>query len=174
MLVLMTMASILVRRGPALPPLLPSGQPKSVDLAVVLSWLAMPSTSSLRVASAALLLTACGANLQQSDLNERERAITVYAVGAQPQCAYDNLGIIEAVSGGPFEAGTYESTVAMLQQEAARRGASALVIQTHIKSGKDYKGTAHAIRCRAQAAPPPGAPMPAPQPAPVPQPGAMK
>lgn len=87
-------------------------------------------------------------NIRSSDLSAKERAVRVYPQGQKPNCSYDELGIVEATSGSSFAMGTFESTVARLQQQAAERGATGLIILDHSKNHAADQGTGMAIRCK--------------------------
>lgn len=95
------------------------------------------------------MLEACGpGNITSASLTPKERAIVVIQRGEQPECKTSNLGIIEATSGSAFEMGTFESTMASLQQQAAELGADGLTILDHTKNGMADQATAQAWKCR--------------------------
>ncbi len=99
------------------------------------------------------LLQACFGpdNLRPSDLTREERAAKVYHQGEKPPCEYDELGIVEAIFGSSFEMGTYESSVARLQREAAAKGASGVIVLNHSKNQMADQATGKAIRCNGPA-----------------------
>lgn len=87
-------------------------------------------------------------NLSAADLTARERAVRVYQQGEKPECKYDQLGTVEATSGTAFEMGTYASSVAKMQRDAAALGASGVVVLDHSKNQMADQTTGMAIRCR--------------------------
>ena len=87
-------------------------------------------------------------NILRSELSPAERAVEVYYLGQRPACAYDQLGKIEAISGTAFEVGTFESSVAKLQQASAERKASGVILLDHRNYQKADRATGMAIRCR--------------------------
>jgi hypothetical protein len=87
-------------------------------------------------------------NLDPKDLTEQERAVKVYHQGKQPECEYDELGTVEATSGTATEMGTYDSSVAKLQREAAALGASGVIVIDHSKNQMADQATGLAIRCK--------------------------
>lgn len=91
----------------------------------------------------------CGpGNLDPKDLTDAERAVKVYHDNEKPECAYDELGTIEVTSGSAAEMGTYASSVAKLQRDAAALGASAVIVTGHSKNQMAHQATGLAIRCR--------------------------
>ena len=112
------------------------------------------STLQLSKAAAVLtlcigLLAACGpGNTSRADLTPKERAIVVLQRGETPSCDHSNMGVIEATSGTALSMGTYESTTAKLQQQAAEMGADGITILDHTKNGMADQATAQAWRCR--------------------------
>jgi hypothetical protein len=104
-----------------------------------------------RIALMSLVLqgVACGpGNLRPNDLTPRERAVVVYHKGQTPECQYDELGIVEATSGTAFAMGTYESSVAKMQQSAAARGATGVIVLDHSKNQMADQTTGMAVRCK--------------------------
>jgi hypothetical protein len=103
----------------------------------------------LAITSAAVSLGGCfgPGNIHPSELTAGERAVHVHYQGEKPDCRAEELGVVEATSGTAVEMGTFSSTVAKLQREAARLGATAIVIIDHSKNGVADHGTAKAIRC---------------------------
>ncbi len=92
--------------------------------------------------------TACGpGNIRANDLSDTERSVEVYHQGTKPSCQYQELGIVEATSGTAFEMGTYESSVAKMQQQAAERGATGVIVLDHSKNRMADQTTGMAIRC---------------------------
>ena len=87
-------------------------------------------------------------NLDPKSLTDRERAVRVYQQGEKPDCQYDQLGTVEATSGEAFEMGTYASSMARLQRDAAAMGASGVIVLDHSKNGVADQATGMAIRCK--------------------------
>lgn len=82
----------------------------------------------------------------------------VFYGGEWPSCLYQDLGIVEATSGGGFSMGSFQSSTAPLQREAAKRGATGVIVLDHGKMGALDAVTGKAIRCYApmpMAFPPP-------------------
>ena len=104
----------------------------------------------LALCAALPLLQACfgPGNLHPSELTGAERAVKVYHQGEKPPCEYDELGIVEATSGSSFEMGTYESSLARLQREAAAKDASGVIVIDHSKNQMADQATGKAIRCQ--------------------------
>jgi hypothetical protein len=97
-----------------------------------------------------LLACACfgPGNITPKNLTDRERAVKVHHQGTKPNCDYDELGTVEAVSGTSTEMGTYESSVAKLQRAAAAKGATAVIVLDHGKTGVADSATGMATRCK--------------------------
>jgi hypothetical protein len=94
-------------------------------------------------------LPACGpGNLDPSDLTKTERAVKVYHQGQKPACEYEELGTVEATSGSATSMGTYESSIAKMQRDAARRGANGVIVIDHSKNQMADQTTGLAIRCQ--------------------------
>lgn len=89
-------------------------------------------------------------NLDPKDLTDRERAVRVYQAGEKPDCPYDQLGTVEATSGTAANMGTYASSVAKMQRDAAEMGASGVVVLDHTKDRMADHTTGMAIRCKSQ------------------------
>jgi hypothetical protein len=87
-------------------------------------------------------------NLDPKDLTDKERSVVVYHQGQKPPCAYNELGTVEATSGTSVSMGTYESSVAKMQQQAAERGATGVIVLDHSKNQMADQTTGMAIRCR--------------------------
>ena len=88
-------------------------------------------------------------NVDPKDLTASERAVRVYLVGEKPDCQHDQLGTVEATSGTAFELGSYASSIAKMQRQAAAMGASGVVVLDHHKNQMADQTTGMAIRCRA-------------------------
>jgi hypothetical protein len=104
----------------------------------------------LKTAAGILMLSGCfgPGNLDPADLSEAERAVRVYYQGQQPPCPYDQLGIVEGESGTSVSMGTFQSTLAKMQRETARRGGNGVIVMDHTKNGVLDQATGMAIRCR--------------------------
>jgi hypothetical protein len=102
------------------------------------------------IVAAALALGGCfgPGNIKSSELKPAESAIRVFYQGQKPDCAYDQLGTVEATSGSAFAMGTFESSVAKLQKAAAKKGANALLILDHSKNQMADQATGMALRCK--------------------------
>jgi hypothetical protein len=102
------------------------------------------------VLSASLSLCGCfgPGNVKPTDLKDNEKAVRVFYQGEKPDCTYDKLGTVEATSGSAFEMGTFESSVAGLQREAAKKGANAVLIIDHSKNQMADQATGLALRCK--------------------------
>jgi hypothetical protein len=87
-------------------------------------------------------------NVKPTDLKANEQAVRVFYQGEKPDCSYDRLGTVEATSGSAFSMGTFESTVAKLQREAAKKGANALLVIDHSKNQMADQATGMAILCK--------------------------
>jgi hypothetical protein len=87
-------------------------------------------------------------NIRTTDLTEVERGVRVYHKGKQPECPYDEIGTVEATSGSAFSMGTYESSVAKMKREAAKLGATGVIVLDHDKNGWADQTTGTAIRCK--------------------------
>jgi len=91
----------------------------------------------------------CGpGNLDPKDLTDKERAVKLYHQGEKPECEYEELGVVEATSGSATSMGTYSSSVAKMQRDAAALGASAVIVLDHSKNQMADQTTGKAIRCR--------------------------
>ena len=66
----------------------------------------------------------------------------------KPDCAYDEVGAIEATSGSVFSMGQYASTRARLQEQAADLGADGVIVTGHFKNGMADQASGVAIRCK--------------------------
>jgi len=107
------------------------------------------SATTATVVLSIALLPACGpGNITRADLTPKERGVVVLQRGEKPECAYSNVGVLEATSGTAFSMGTFESTTAKLQQQAAEMGADGITIIDHTKNGMADQATAQAWRCR--------------------------
>ena len=89
-------------------------------------------------------------NLDPKDLTDRERTVRVYEAGERPDCRYDPLGTVEATSGDALEIGTYASSVAKLQRNAAALGATGVIVMDHSKTTMSDQVSGVAIRCKAE------------------------
>jgi hypothetical protein len=87
-------------------------------------------------------------NITAADLTTKERAVKVYQPGSKPECPYDELGTVEATSGTAMSMGTYESSMAKLQQAAAAKGATAVIVLDHSKNQMADQATGMAVRCK--------------------------
>ena len=87
-------------------------------------------------------------NADPKDLTDAERAVRVYQQGQKPDCPYTELGTVEATSGSAFSMGTYQSTMARLQQEAAALGATGVIVLDHSKNQMADQATGMAVRCQ--------------------------
>ncbi len=87
-------------------------------------------------------------NLSPRDLTSKERAVNVHHNNDKPECDYDELGMVEVTSGTATEMGTYSSSVAKLQREAAAMGASDVIVLDHSKNQMADHATGMAIRCK--------------------------
>ena len=107
-------------------------------------------TTMMVLSSWLLFQSACfgPGNVSPSELTARERAVKVFHQNQTPPCEYDELGTVEATSGTALEMGTYSSSVAKLQQEAAALGASAVIVIDHSKNQMADQATGLAIRCK--------------------------
>lgn len=97
-----------------------------------------------------LLLVSCigPGNLDAKDLTDQERSVNVYHNNGKPDCDYDEIGTVEATSGTATEMGTYSSSVAKMQREAAALGATGVIVIDHSKNQMADQTTGMAIRCR--------------------------
>ena len=96
------------------------------------------------------LLAGCSmgpGNLSPSSLTDRERAIEVFDGPKKPTCKYDEVARLEATSGSATDMGTYESSIARLQRDAAAKGATGVIVLDHGKTGMADQVTGLAIRC---------------------------
>jgi hypothetical protein len=100
--------------------------------------------------TAALLGAGCfgPGNMTPSDLTARERAVRVYQGGQQPDCKYTQLGTVEATSGTALEMGTYASSIAKMQRQAAEMGGTGVIVLDHSKNQMADQTTGMAIRCQ--------------------------
>lgn len=87
-------------------------------------------------------------NLNPAELSAKERSVKVYHQGQQPDCAYEELGLVEATSGTAIEMGSFESSLAKLQRSAHARGATAVMVLDHSKNGMADHASGMAIRCK--------------------------
>lgn len=107
----------------------------------------------LRLTAIATFAIGCATgpgNLDPKDLTDRERGVKVYQAGEKPECQYDQLGAIEATSGTAFEMGSYASSIAKMQRQAAAMGASGVLVLDHNKNQMADHATGMAIRCKSQ------------------------
>ena len=89
-------------------------------------------------------------NLHASELSPEESGVQVYYPG-QPACAhYDDLGTIEARSGGGTfgQQGEFASSVRRLKRMSNARMGNALIITEHKVVGTLDTATGKAIRCK--------------------------
>jgi hypothetical protein len=87
-------------------------------------------------------------NISSGDLTARERSVRVLQGGEKPDCEYTQLGTVEATSGSALEMGTYSSSVAKMQRDAAAMGGNGLIVLDHSKNQMADQTTGMAIRCR--------------------------
>ncbi len=112
------------------------------------------TTIATAVTFSIAVLPACGpGNITRADLTPRERSIVVLQRGEKPECEYSNVGVLEATSGTAFSMGTFESTTAKLQRQAAEMGADGITIIDHTKNGMADQASAQAWRCRKSTTP---------------------
>ena len=107
-------------------------------------------SSKLVVCAALLGIGGClgPGNITAADLTTQERSVKVYQPGTKPDCPYDELGTVEATSGTAMSMGTYESSMAKLQRDAAAKGATAVIVLDHSKNQMADQATGMAIRCK--------------------------
>ncbi len=105
---------------------------------------------SLGITACMLGIIACTGpgNAEPKDLTAAERAVRVYQQGQKPECPYTELGTVEATSGSAFSMGTYQSTMARLQKEAAALGATGVIVLDHSKNQMADQATGMAVRCK--------------------------
>lgn len=87
-------------------------------------------------------------NMTAADLTPRERAVRVFQGTHQPDCKYTEPGAVEATSGTAVEMGTYASSIAKMQRQAAEMGATGVIVLDHSKNQMADQTTGMAIRCQ--------------------------